>query len=193
MERARYHHGALKEALITAGLEHLENEGYESLSLRSLAQALGVSKTAPYRHFESKEDFVESLVKKGFSLLSEDFASSKIQGASARSNLVQIGRAYVDFALKYPKLYGLMFSNVILPSRPELFTEGGLAFTALYDLVQQAQDEGWKKSLDHDGLVITMAALVHGLALFSISDHSQDPDKKLRIYTVMAQTLDLIP
>ena len=53
-----YHHGHLREELIRRGLNALEQEGAEALSLRALAESAGVSKTAPYRHFKDKEEFL---------------------------------------------------------------------------------------------------------------------------------------
>ncbi|NBS67250.1 MAG: TetR/AcrR family transcriptional regulator, partial [Betaproteobacteria bacterium] len=53
-----YHHGNLREALLEAGLELLRKDGAESLGLRELARQAGVSRTAPYRHFESKEALI---------------------------------------------------------------------------------------------------------------------------------------
>src|SRR5215213_5284560 len=55
----RYHHGDLRNALLAAAWSALEQGGIESLSLRSLAQALGVSYAAPANHFSSKEDLLD--------------------------------------------------------------------------------------------------------------------------------------
>ena len=53
----RYHHGNLREALLDTAIEQLQKVGVENLSLRALARAVGVSQTAPYRHFEDKSGF----------------------------------------------------------------------------------------------------------------------------------------
>ena len=50
-----YHHGDLKQALLEETARILREEGESALSLRRLASNLGVSRTAPYNHFENKE------------------------------------------------------------------------------------------------------------------------------------------
>jgi hypothetical protein len=50
----RYHHGDLRRAVIEAALQLIAKKGIESLTLREIAQQVGVSRMAPYRHFESK-------------------------------------------------------------------------------------------------------------------------------------------
>ena len=52
--KEHYHHGALKETLLAEALHELETEGLEGVSLRKVAEAVGVSKSAPYRHFADK-------------------------------------------------------------------------------------------------------------------------------------------
>ena len=48
------HHGDLRLAILKAACEHLRRENSEFLSLQALARGIGVSQTAPYRHFDSK-------------------------------------------------------------------------------------------------------------------------------------------
>ena len=47
MENRPYHHGNLRNALIGAGLELINTEGEENLSLRKVALKCGVSNAAP--------------------------------------------------------------------------------------------------------------------------------------------------
>ena len=55
MKEKAYHHGNLKNELIEKGLEYIDRYGVESLSMRELARAAGVSSAAPYAHFQNKE------------------------------------------------------------------------------------------------------------------------------------------
>ena len=55
----RYHHGDLRNALVTASLSIIEREGADALTLRSAAREAGVSHAAPYAHFEDKEDLID--------------------------------------------------------------------------------------------------------------------------------------
>ncbi|MEM1344786.1 MAG: helix-turn-helix domain-containing protein, partial [Pseudomonadota bacterium] len=49
-----YHHGNLRAKLLEEAIDQLRDTPPEQLSLRAIARALGVSQTAPYRHFDDK-------------------------------------------------------------------------------------------------------------------------------------------
>ena len=70
-----YHHGDLRAALIRLGREGLERSGREGLSLRALAQQAGVSKTAPYRHFPTRNDLIAALTEEGFRQFADRLAA----------------------------------------------------------------------------------------------------------------------
>lgn len=111
-----YHHGHLREELIRRGLDALEQEGAEALSLRALSESAGVSKTAPYRHFKDKEEFLGALADEGYRLLHEALAASIAPGRKRRraeTPVGAMGRAYMAFAVSRPALYRLMNSPLM--------------------------------------------------------------------------------
>lgn len=112
-----YHHGDLRAELVRLGLEALEAEGVEALSLRSLAERAGVSKTAPYRHFPDRDYFLGVLADEGFRLLCASLGESAARGAS----LASMGRAFMAFAVGHPELYRLMNSPLATRLPPELY------------------------------------------------------------------------
>ena len=61
MKSDTYHHGKLKEELIEKGLEYIAKYGTENLSMRKLADSVGVSPAAPYAHFKNKEAFLSEI------------------------------------------------------------------------------------------------------------------------------------
>jgi len=118
-----YHHGHLREELIRLGLEALEREGAEALSLRALAESAGVSKTAPYRHFKDKDIFLGALADEGYRLLHESLKASvePVRGRRRPERPVSaMGRAYMAFAVARPALYRLMNSPLICRMPDEL-------------------------------------------------------------------------
>lgn len=112
-----YHHGHLREVLVRLGLEALETDGADSLSLRSIAELAGVSKTAPYRHFRDKNLFLGALADEGFRLLCTELERS---GGSGSSRVAAMGKAYMDFAVAHPALYRLMNSPLVCSMPGEL-------------------------------------------------------------------------
>ena len=61
-----YRHGNLPVALLAAARQILDENGLESLGLRETARRVGVSATAAYRHFSSKNDLLASVAAEGF-------------------------------------------------------------------------------------------------------------------------------
>ena len=61
-----YHHGDLRAALVKAAAAEIERSGYENLSLRELAESLGVSRAAPYRHFADRRALLAAVAADGF-------------------------------------------------------------------------------------------------------------------------------
>ena len=58
-----YHHGNLKEELISSACKICELNGHDQMSLRSIAKEANVSQTAPYRHFKTKESLLAEVSK----------------------------------------------------------------------------------------------------------------------------------
>ncbi len=108
-----YHHGNLREALLDTALETLQSESLESLSLRGLAKAQGVSPTAVYGHFTDKTELLVELKTLGFHQLSDAMAEALgalPAPAAAEDELRALGRAYIDFARGNPNLFDVLFS-----------------------------------------------------------------------------------
>ena len=121
----KYHHGNLKENLIQQAVMACEESGWENISLRNLAKQLNVSQTAPYRHFETKEDLLAEVATKGFEKMNADMNKT--------SNFLASGLAYCDFALKYQNTYDLMTGNFLgsFTQYPALLDQAQSAFITL--------------------------------------------------------------
>lgn len=106
----RYHHGDLRRALVEAALELLLEGGTEALGMRELARRVGVSAAAPYRHFRDKQALIQAVAAAGFALFLEAVEAAKA-GVPQDEQFGAMAEAYVQFALRYPRLYKLMFSS----------------------------------------------------------------------------------
>src|ERR1700738_4623556 len=107
-----YHHGDLKNALIDAAMAHIARDGARALSLRQVARSAGVSHTASYRHFRSKESLLAAIAEQGFHRLS-DMMRVAIQQHSddPLAMLRASGVAYVEFCVCYPDHPHITFSG----------------------------------------------------------------------------------
>ena len=115
---AGYHHGNLRDAILTGAAAVIARDGVGALSLRALAVDIGVSHTAFRRHFGSREGVLNALAVRGNLVLAE-----RLRAAAAAGPFTDVGVAYVRFALDEPGLFAVMFRSDLLDNDdPELIS-----------------------------------------------------------------------
>lgn len=108
--KPRYHHGGLRLALIAAGRRLAEEHGADGVTFAAASRLVGVSATAPYRHFRDRDDFVDQVAARVFDELAGALeAVRRVEPPGGARALAALGKAYVRFHLEHPKLYGLMW------------------------------------------------------------------------------------
>jgi AcrR family transcriptional regulator len=113
MDEKPHHHGNLREALISAGLELLAKEGTEGLTLRRAAARAGVSHAAPAHHFAGKEGLLLAIAARGFTMFADMMeAERERSGPDPVERLKGICRGYLAFAGQHPALFELIFSTM---------------------------------------------------------------------------------
>ena len=105
-----YHHGNLRQALIDAAAEVLEDEGADAVTFRGLARALGVSHAAPGHHFTDRAGLLAELAADGYRGLADAMAVA-MEDAEPEDWLRLTGLAYVRFAVANPERYRMMFAS----------------------------------------------------------------------------------
>src|SRR5215475_13161821 len=104
-----YHHGNLKSVLLDAGVALIGEVGPQGFTIREVARRAGVSHNAPYRHFRDKDELLEAIAVEGFERLTIAMGKRSLAGATAADRLRLCGCAYVDFALRWPQHFLVMF------------------------------------------------------------------------------------
>ena len=109
-----YHHGNLRASLVQQAALMLQQVGIEGLSLRKLAEAVGVSRTALYHHFKDKNALLCAITEQGFvRWRAEAEAIFAQDNLSNTEKLRQFVRDYIYYAADNPQLYDLMFGRTI--------------------------------------------------------------------------------
>lgn len=140
-----YHHGDLRQSLIDAACKHLLESGADTLSLRALAREVGVSQTAPYRHFESKAALFRAIAIYGFEILiTECEAAERSAEGDVEETIVAVGLAYVDFARRNPEKYQLFFDSSLVDfnKSPALAEAGDKAFSVMTRMIEKGITAG---------------------------------------------------
>jgi AcrR family transcriptional regulator len=179
----KYHHGHLREALINEACQQIEQEGAIALNLSKLAQKIGVSQPAVYRHFPNKQALVISVAQQGFERLIEELqAAFQPVEADTFESIKAIATAYVEFALHHPELARLMFSMKERITDPELHNISKAAALPLFNIVEQAQSQDNLRNQDVYTTVRIIWATIHGLAMLLM-------DEQMPLVTQSSQAL----
>ena len=108
--RRGYHHGNLREALISAALDLIARKGPAGFTFAEAARAAGVSAAAPYRHFRDRDALMADVARRGFELFEQRLTAAWDEGRpDALVALERMGRAYLAFAREEPAYFSAMF------------------------------------------------------------------------------------
>ena len=143
MKRKIYHHGNLRESLISAALKFLEKNPVEKLSLRTLALGAGVSQAAPYRHFKDREAVLAAIGQEGFELqFSYMMSAFEKYGNDPLELFHGFAQAYFHMGHAHPQHFKLMMSSGVCPSEehPELLKSAAKSFALLKKMIVRCQD-----------------------------------------------------
>jgi AcrR family transcriptional regulator len=163
--RTSYHHGALREELITACVALIETEGIGAVSLRRVARAAGVSPGAPYHHFADRSALLAAIAVQGYELLVEQLRQARATAPTATRALGALVETYVAFARDHPAHLQLMLRpELSQPQRhPETEAAGEAAIQILTEVVEDCQREGSAPAGDPATLVGMVWALAIGI------------------------------
>ena len=170
--RETYHHGDLRQALVDSARALLSSGGPAALTLRAAAREAGVSQTAPYRHFASRDDMLAAVAEDGFRRLH----ARMVAGAAAQSGkraLQQIAVEYVRFALESPAEYRIMFGREgadleKTAANRALNDASSAVMNLLQGGIEQMQAAGAIRAGDASVMAFTAWSLVHGVVMLTL-------------------------
>lgn len=167
-----YHHGNLRQALIDAAVEMLEQG--ENFSLRAVARWAGVSQTAPYRHFSDRSKLESAVAAQGFRALGEELSVGR-GGPSSPEGLADFAVSYVRFAVERPRMFRLMFGSECDDENDERVQAAGILQAALTESL-------WAVYPDRavDDLAVGLWSTAHGLAFLHLDGKfPAEPDDEM--------------
>lgn len=160
--------------LITGAARKLfVSEGYESTTIRRIAEAIEYTPGAIYSYFKDKDAILYALHQEGFLELQRRFLSAITPGKNPVEQLAQLGEAYVAFAHQNPEMYHLMFvaqATSRTLHETDAWPEGKSAYESLRALVQLAVDGGWIRPGDPEVIAFALWATAHGSVTLEICD-----------------------
>lgn len=104
--------GTLRERLILAGIQEIDQNGIQNFSVRRVANTCGVSCAAPYKHFEDKQAFFTAIVDYIDSLWKERKAKVlEKYHTGVRRQLAEISLEYIRFLVENPHFRAVVMSR----------------------------------------------------------------------------------
>lgn len=182
-KRSTYHHGNLRETLIAATLEMIEESGPENVSMREVAKRAGVSSGAPFRHFENRTALLRAVAEQAMGRLREGVAAT-LEKASHADPLTQfkaIGEGYLAWALGNPTHFLILSDRKIIDlEEPQSLRQDNDAIHAIMNrLLDEADQQGFLRTgIMKESLPLMARALCYGLARMYIDGHMPEAGVK---------------
>jgi AcrR family transcriptional regulator len=139
-DKAPYHHGDLRNALVTQATALARTGGPDAVVLREAARRVGVSPSAAYRHFPSREGLLAAVASRAREALATEMLAwlarlpaSPDRRTEALDRFRATGAAYIAFALAEPGLFRVAFA----PCDPSLIERDD---PSPYEILSQAID-----------------------------------------------------
>ncbi|WP_439135953.1 TetR/AcrR family transcriptional regulator [Pseudomaricurvus sp.] len=169
--KASYHHGDLRQVLMDEAAKMIRTDGEHAFSMRKLAAQVGVSRTAPYHHFEDKQALLCAIAEEGFrrfQLFDVSVAQDPETGLIAFEVLQGFVDRYVRFALDNAEYYDLMFGGHLWKNQQlteSLTREAHTSFRRYVEGIRRWQDQGLiLKSIDPLRYAQVSWSTLHGMS-----------------------------
>ena len=173
--RARKGEGErLRDEILEAATALLAERGNkDAVSIRAVAERVGVSPPAIYLHFADKDELFYECCRVGFEELSRRLEEAAATAGTALERLGQMGRAYIDYALERgPQYRVLMIGGQTGSVSPELIEDdpGLRAFAVLVGTIREGIEAGEiRDDQDPVALAVAVWAAVHGAVMLLLS------------------------
>jgi len=165
-ERRTKQKAEMKQAVLNAALSLFIDEGYESISIRKIAERIEYSPSTIYLYFKDKDEILFNLHDLGFEALYKH--QLEVQSVpDPLERMMAHGRAYLKFAIEHQEYYDIMF----IVRSPSKFIEkynhwdsGDRAFGLLTKNVRECIDAGYFKGQNSESVAFLLWSVVHGIA-----------------------------
>lgn len=175
-----YHHGDLKSAAIVAGRNLIEAGGIQALGIRRVAERLGVTAPALYRHFDSLEVLlfeiscqVRQELGELMMLRRNNVKTSRDSRKFELDKFTAMGEAYVDFADRHPRLFEVAF---IHHQNRSIGDYNELSWQILNESIENFVKLGMTPKSKREKAPLLAWSAVHGLATL-VANRSISPEE----------------
>lgn len=179
-----------RERLCDAATQLFADRGLEGLTMRAVADVLGISPMTPYRYFRDKDDILAAMRARAFDRFSDMLEQAFARPGSVIERSRAVADAYLQFAFDERASYRLMFdlSQPGEENYPDLVRASARARRTMTDHVQALVDAGILKG---DPVVIghVLWAGLHGAVVLELAGKLGPSCNFTQIYAEMARAI----
>jgi AcrR family transcriptional regulator len=162
----------------------LDKEGMDAVTMRRVAQAVGLTPMAIYLHYHDREALLNALADEGFRELADRLGRLRADG-DLEQRLMKMGEIYLDHALENPRLFELMFLAPRAGARryPRDFQAGASPTANLMaDVIREGMKTGRFRRDNVWEIVFEIGALSHGLIMLYLGGRLDFTPKRFRTF-----------
>ncbi|WP_406645258.1 TetR/AcrR family transcriptional regulator [Aliisedimentitalea scapharcae] len=187
--RSTHHHGNLRQALIQAGIDLLEEGGISALTLRKCAVRAGVSHAAPAHHFDGLSGLKSAIAEEAFERFSTYLQTARDAGEQTDAGrLRSVCRGYLQFGIDHSGILNVIFGQLGLAS----LKPGNRETAHAYLILRGVCAPFVTAPMDPRVVEIRVWSLIHGFTLLAMSGEFNDADRSLDM-DLFDAVMDVLP
>jgi AcrR family transcriptional regulator len=184
----------IKKMILDASVKLFVEDGFEHVTMRKIADIIEYSPTTVYLYFKDKNEIFFHLHQMGFEkMLVMNQHLPDIKNPLMR--LYKMGENYIEFGMKNPEFYDVMFIQRAPMEALEQMEEcnwslGDTALGALKNLLEECMDKGLIQKAPVEAAAMAIWGMVHGLVSLAIRDRMKKLVPKEKLVSTMYQSLN---
>lgn len=168
--------------ILDASLEIVKEEGWQSLSMRKIADKIEYTAPIIYEYFSNKEGILLELTRKGYIILAGEVRAAKNQHEGPAEQLEAMWIAYWDFAFKYKELYQLMYGvEMNCCELKKSMPEAELADDLIYGVIEKIMTAENPPEDMVCRKFYTFWSIIHGLISINLVNKGRNEEMNQRI------------
>lgn len=169
-------------SILVAARELLDREGIAAVAMRPVAERVGITPMAIYRHYADRASLLNAIADEGFDGIAAQVQALQFKGG-VEQRLLQLANVFLNVALQFPNLYELMFLVPREGARvyPKDFKAGrSPTFNPTVNILQEAMRAGELQPDDPVEIAFELSALSHGLIMLYLGGRVAQSEKQFR-------------
>jgi AcrR family transcriptional regulator len=170
-------------SILAAARELLDRQGIAAVAMRPVAEQVGITPMAIYRHYADRASLLNAVADAGFDELATRVRKLQLKGG-VEQRLMQVADVFLSAALQSPNLYQLMFLVPREGARvyPKDFKAWrSPTFNPTVHILQDAMRAGELKPDDPMEIAFELSAFSHGLIVLHLGGRVAQSEKEFRL------------